>query len=198
MKKILTTILLFAVLVSNAATILWAALDESSTINGIAFRSYSDPQNNFVNAARLSVSDSSTYSMDSVTQLALWIPEWEGEPGYWEEDFPVNCLHDEDGDYYMSEWSSQFNLGDNPDTTKTVFFELGYVNWDDFDSPFITLATANATVQDLIDGNYTYQSGSIAPPDERNWMPTQFNAVPEPSATLLALFGIGMFLKRRK
>ena len=37
-----------------------------------------------------------------MTQLALWIPEWDGEPGYWEEDFPVTCLKDEDGDWYMS------------------------------------------------------------------------------------------------
>ncbi len=199
MKKIIATILITLCCAANATTVLWAALDESSTINGIAFRSYSDPQNNFVNAARLSISDSSTYSMDSATQLALWIPEWGGEPQeYWEEDFPVTCLHDEDGDYYMGKWSSQFNLGDNPNTTKTVFFELGYVDWDDFDSPFITLATASASVQDLIDGNYTYQSGTIYPPTQENWMPTQFNAVPEPTTALLALLGVGILFKRRK
>lgn len=198
MKKIIATILIMLCCATNAATVLWAALDESSTINGISFRSYSDPQNSLVNAARLSISDSSTYSMDSVTQLALWTPPFDGEPGYWEEDFPVTCLHDEDGDYYMGEWSSQFNLKDNPNLNAAVFFELGYVNWDDFDSPFITLATATATVQELIDGNYTYQSGSIAPPDERNWMPTQFNAIPEPSTAILALLGVGMLFKRRK
>lgn len=184
---------------ANATTVLWAALDESSTINGIAFRSYSDPQNNFVNSARLSISDSSTYSMDSVTQLALWIPEWDGEPGYWEEDFPVTCLHDEDGDYYMGKWSSQFNLGDNPDTTKTVFFELGYIaDWDDFDSPFITLATASATISELNADKHIYPSGTLNPPIEADWMPTQFNAVPEPSIALLALLGVGMLFKRRK
>ena len=51
----------------------------------------------------------------------------------------------------MGEWSSQFNLGDNPDTTKTVFFELGYVaDWDDFDSPFITLATVSAILLSIV------------------------------------------------
>jgi hypothetical protein len=63
----------------------------------------------------------------------------------------VTCLHDEDGDYYMGKWSSQFNLGDNPNPNATIFFELGYVDWDDFDSPFITLATATATVQELME-----------------------------------------------
>ena len=199
MKKIIATLLIMLCCTANATTVLWAALDESSTINGIAFRSYSNPQNNFVNAARLSISDSSTYSMNSVTQLALWIPEWDGEPGYWEEDFPVTCLHDEDGDYYMGKWSSQFNLGDNPDTTKTVFFELGYIaDWDDFDSPFITLATASATISELNADKHIYPSGTLNPPIEADWMPTQFNAVPEPSTALLALFGVGMFFKRRK
>lgn len=185
----------------NAATVLWAALNESSTIDGTAFRTYTD-SGMFVNSARLSIGGAgisqSGYSMDVVVRLPLWIPEWDGEPGYWEEDFPVVCLKDDDDDWYMSEWSSQFNLGDNPNSTASVFFELGYVDWNDDTAPFITLATATASVQDLIDGNYTYQSGSIAPPTERNWMPTQFHAVPAPSVIIMTLLGLTMLLKRRQ
>ena len=204
MKTFLTILLSLFMYTASATQVLWAALSESSVIDNIAFRTYTDLTGNFVNAARLSVSDAgisqSEYSMDAVTQLALWIPYWGGEPQeYWEEDFPVTCLHDEDGDYYMGKWSSQFNLGDKPNPNATIFFELGYVaDWDDFDSPFITLATATTTVQELIDGNFIYPSGTIYPPTQENWMPTQFHAVPEPSVSLLALLGIGMLLKRRK
>ena len=201
MKRWLFTALAVALTTNaTASAILWAALDESSTIDGIAFRDYAT-QNLFVNAARLSVNESgdSNYSMSAVTQLALWIPYWGGEPQeYWEEDFPVTCLKDEDGEYSMGKWSSQFNLGDNPNPNAMVFFELGYVDWDDPEAPFITLATANATIQHLIDSDYTYQSGTIYPPTESNWMPTQFHSVPEPKSVVLAFLGAFLLLKRRK
>ena len=199
MKKFLTICAIFLSLTVRAATILWAALDESSTIDSIAFRDYNDPRNLFVNAARLSVSDNSSYSSGSVTPLYLWIPEYDGDPGYWEEDFPVVCLKDEDGDWEMPEWSSQFNLGDNPNLNHIVFFELGYTDWDDPTAPFVTIATASASIQQLIDGKFTYPSGTLWPPDERNWMPTQFHAVPEPSAFMFGLLGCSLlFVSTRR
>lgn len=201
MKRLLAFALTVALTTNaTASRILWAALDESSKIDNIAFREYANESGLFVNSARLSIdnSGSSSYSVDSVTQLALWIPPFEGDPGYWEEDFPMTCLHDDDGDWYMGEWSSQFNLGENPNTSATVFFELGYVDLNDDTAPFITLATANASVQSLIDGNYTYMAGTIYPPTEQNWMPTQFTTVPEPSSVILAMIGVLLLLKRRK
>ena len=196
-KKIITIALAMIAISSSASRILWAALDESSTIDGVAFRSFENNEGLYVNAARLSISNSGSYSMDSVTPLALYIPAWEDEPAYWETEWPVTCLRDENGTYPMGIWSSQFNLGDNPNLKSVVFFELGYVNWYDDTSPFITLATANATIQDLTN-TYTYESGSIAPPGYSNWMPTNFHAVPEPSTAVLAMLGTCLLLKRRK
>ena len=84
MKTFLTILLSLFMYTASATQVLWAALSESSVIDNIAFRTYTDLTGNFVNAARLSVSDAgisqSEYSMDAVTQLALWIPYWGGEP----------------------------------------------------------------------------------------------------------------------
>ena len=209
MKALITTILALAALGANAARILWAALDESATIDSVAFRSYEDAQSRFVNAARLSVSSigarQDEYAQSQVVQLALWIPEYGGDPGYWEEDFPVVCLRDDDGTYEMGDWSSQFNLGDDPNTSSTIFFELGYVDWDDDTAPFVTMATATATIQWLESEDpsigklsYIYSSGTLAPPGETNWKPTYFHAVPEPATGAMLLIGIAMLMKRRK
>ena len=181
----------------QAVTVLWAALDESSVVdeNGsiVPFREYVNGAGQFVNAARL---------VTNGNPIPLWIPEWDGDPGYWEEDFPVTCLKDEDGEYSMGKRSSQFNLGNKPDTSMAVIFELGYVaDWDDESSSFITLATAQSTIGELIDGNYTYPSGTIYPPTQENWMPTIFYAdspIPEPSSVSLFLSGLLILMLSRK
>lgn len=203
MKALITTILALAALGANAARILWASIDEAADIDSVAFRSYEDTQSRFVNAARLSVSSigaaQSEYDQSQVVQLALLIPAWDGDQEYWEDDFPVVCLRYNDDTYEMGDWSSQFNLGDDPASDARIFFELGYVeNWDDYDNiSFVTLAVASATIQELVDGSYTYVSGSITPPAERNWKPTHFHAVPEPATGALLLIGVAMLMKRR-
>ena len=208
MKRLRTIIAFLALTAQTMGTqVLWAALDENATINGIPFREYVDSNGLDVNAARLSMGNPgigvNDYAMEVVTQLALWIPEYEGDPAYWESEHPEICLKDEDGEYPMGRYSYQFDLGDNPNSATVIFFELGHIaDWDDLDSPFITLATASDTIGNLIVGNYTYTSAIPWGPDDvdtKNWMPTQFRAitVPEPSTALLAIFGIALLLHRR-
>ena len=81
---------------------------------------------------------------------------------------------------------------DNTDLNATVFFDLGYV---DADGNFTQVASTSAVLGDLWD-SHTYEAGTLLPPTETPWRP--FAAVPEPSTTILALFGVGMLLKRRK
>lgn len=75
MKKWLAIISAVLAFHAHGATVLWAALDESATIDGIAFRDYVDASSSFVNSARLSIGDAgisqSGYSMDVVVQLPL-------------------------------------------------------------------------------------------------------------------------------
>ena len=181
----------------QAGQVLWAALDESSIVDvndsRVPFREYMNGAGQFINAARI-VADGNP--------ARLWMPEYEGEPGYWEEDFPVTCLKDEDGEYPMGEYSSQFDMGDDPKNSMMVIFELGYVaDWDDESSPFIALATAQSTYGQLDSEKHIYQAGTLLPPVETNWMPTIFYAdtpIPEPSIAILAIFGICAMLLKRK
>ena len=198
MKGIFALPMLATALALNASAVqvLWAALDEDSRIevNGTYWSvlDYRDSNWRFVNAARL---------VANGAQMALWIPEYDGNPAFWEEDFPVVCLKDEDGWYGMPVWSSQFSAGENPDDSEVIVFELGYVDWSDDTSPFVPLATAESTYGQLRDDRHTYESGTIAPPDESNWMPTMFQGlgpVPEPSVSTLLLVGAVVLLAWRK
>jgi len=197
MKKIMILLLLCLAITVRASTILWAALDENSVINtggsSIPFREYVSGTGQFVNAARL---------VAEGNPIPLWIPEYEGEPGYWEEDFPVVCLQGPDGEpWEMPRFSSQFNMGENPDNSMTVIFELGYVSdWDDESSPFMALATTQLTYGQLDSEKHIYPAGTLNPPIEADWMPTIFYAdipVPEPSIFVLVVIGMCVLLLRR-
>lgn len=206
MKTLIISLITLIAATTFANQILWAALDEGSTIEGTAFRNYVDSEGREVNAARLSIGTPGVnmvnYAMEVVQQLSLWIPPYGGDSGYWETEHPETCLKDEDGEYSMEvgTFGSQFNLGDNPNSAVMVFFELGHVaDWDDLDSPFVTLAYAGATITALDAEKHIYPSGTINPPVEAEWAPIQFRAVvPEPSTAILALLGTCLLLKRRK
>ena len=194
MKKIIFLTLFFTSMISNAATVLWAALDENSVVSTDGSTQYIlDYRNNagqYINAARIVIDDG---------PAPLWIPEYGGDPAYWETEYPEVCLQDEDGWYGMPKWSSQFNMEENPDNDMAVIFELGYIDWDSTD-PFVTLAVAESTYGQLDLDNHIYPAGTLAPPTEANWMPTVFYAnslVPEPSTSILLLVGAGGLLLRR-
>ena len=181
---------------AGAVQVLWAALDDDARIevNGTHWSvlNYRDSNGRFVNAARLVMNGN---------PMALWIPESKYIPvAYWETEFPVVYLRDEDGWYGMGEWSSQFDMGENPDDSEVIVFELGYVDWDDDTAPFIPLATAESTYGQLYSDKHTYESGTILPPGETNWMPTMFHGldpIPEPSVSALLLVGAVVLLARR-
>lgn len=77
-----------------------------------------------------------------------------------------------------------------------IYYDIGY--WDaNADWEFVVVATATGFVDEIWD-NHTYTAGTLAPPTETLWKPDNFHAVPEPSAAILALLGVGMLFNRRK
>ena len=85
--------------------------------------------------------------------------------------------------------------------------ELGYIDYDmgDYDDPttwdtFHLMAYSDLfTLQELYDACHISPRSALAPPPYVTpWTPDTLYAVPEPSTALLALLGVGIFLKRRK
>ena len=196
-KKLLILLLMCLEMGVQGAQVLWAALDESSLINvngsTVHFLDYRNGSGQFINAARI---------VAGGNPAPLWIPQSIYIPeAYWETEYPEICLRDDEGWYGMPEYSSQFDMGNNPDDNMMVIFELGYIDWDDESSPFITLATAESTYGQLNSEKHIYPAGTLNPPIEANWMPIIFYAyspVPEPSITILALLGACAILLKRK
>lgn len=120
MKKIIFLTLFFTSLMSNAATVLWAALDENSVVSTDGstqyILDYRNDAGQYINAARIVIDGG---------PAPLWIPEYDGDPAYWETEYPEVCLQDEDGWYGMPKWSSQFNMGKTQITTWQLFLNWG-------------------------------------------------------------------------
>ena len=95
----------------------------------------------------------------------------------------------------------------------TIKLELGYVDWDAYDAYveqnpggslaiddrfFQGLATATASLGQLVSGDHVSEQGSLSTPGATPWTPKTCTAVPEPSVCLTALLGVLLLSKRRR
>lgn len=200
MKASNTIPLVFSILLSvnaHSATILWGSVLPEASVwrNGVKqdLNTYTSTTGLGINAARV--------LLEGFGVLSVWVNEYVDfdtgvpVPSHWETECPEIIL--DDG---RAEWN-QFLLGDAPNGAAKVTMEVGYVDLDDWFSVFVPLASATATVGQLMDADHTYEAGTLGPPTENPWTPMDFHAVdadiPEPSTVCMFLAGVLLLTKRR-
>ena len=195
-----------------AASILWARVDPLADVvlyrDGEELRqavSRFQIDGRSVNAAKMSVTDAlgATHSLMIV---------YEGQGGAMVSDDPASTVAELDfsGLDTQSEggWIPVC-LGDYDVDDLVVRFELGYVDWNAYESffsesdpstwadgVFEPLAFAEGTVGGL--APYVYEQSSLSTPSATPWTPSVFTAVPEPSVCWTALLGVLLLSRRRR
>ena len=78
--------------------------------------------------------------------------------------------------------------------------ELGENVWDSLieDYNWSPLAYSDTVEGQWLKQKYTSEEGSLAPPTFTTWTPMNYHTVPEPSASLLCIIGLGVLLLKRK
>jgi hypothetical protein len=201
MKKALTLLLAILSIAASATQIMWVGADEGMKVHlGNTTLSITDwistlactPDNV---AGRISIGDlpqAAGYEVgyrecefdDDIVDFGILLTE-EVEPGVWQAVTPLTYA-----DY------QPIRLTENTPSDVSVFYELGY--WDEnLDWEFVPVAVASASLNDLW-AAHTYTAGTLAPPTETPWHPTDFYAIPEPNPSILAILGTLFLLKRRK
>lgn len=172
--------------------VLYWMIDDSATVekDGVTssvssfFDSYEAPEGSAF-AARVRVTGG---NITEDTFLNLYIPgygvdsgevEFSDVGGHWGAGVPTG---------------NQSPLGDYGSPEYSFMIELG--NIDSSDNWTTVATSAAATYSSLAD--YIHQTFDINPGNVATWMPTSFQAVPEPSGGLLTLMGIALLALRRK
>lgn len=198
MKKALTTILALLTILSSATQIMWVGIDKNALVH--------------INDNVLSINDWITTLQCAPEDVGACIrvgdtamPAGYEDPPYQQ---PPSVVFDEDisefcvivTDIYgeptgmYADWQP-IRL-DNTDKSATVYYDIGY--WDEnLDWEFVTVATATDMLGNLWN-QHTYEAGTLLPPTETPWKPSDYYAIPEPSPSILAILGTLFLLKRRK
>ena len=118
-------------------------------------------------------------------------------------DFGVLVLDANDewtGDY--TDWQP-IRLSSS-DMSQPVYFDIGIYQETSPGSgeyEFVPLATATETLGNLW-GTHTYEAGTLAPPSQTAWKPTDYYyevlPVPEPSTAALTMAGLALLFRRRR
>lgn len=210
MKTFLTILLSLFMYTASATQVLWAGIDANALVhlgnqtmsiaNWITSLEYSA-------GGRIRIGDTALYA--GFEDPSGYIPPGQTAPSIvWEADF--------EGDHYgpytdfelevvdqngnpmpgqYADWQPIKLLSDSSSHVK-IYFDIGYFD-ENADWDFVAVATAADYLDNIWDA-HTYTAGTLLPPTETPWKPQHYYGIPEPSASLLALLGIGMFLKRRK
>lgn len=204
-KTIIATLISLCCTYSNATQILWAGIDDNAKIyfnDGSSQAPSAFDYDTQLNTVKIGLYDSSS-------TLISYLGFYYEESGTWYNDSEETDLYsydERDGSILgYNDWIP-VTIPNNATDSMKVRMELGFVDltisdendpstWDIFHSfaysDFVTIGYLN-------DNNHTYPTFDLNPPIQSPWRPSTFNAVPEPSATILAALGIGMLLKRRK
>lgn len=208
MKKIIITILIVLCCVSvNAAQILWkvdiiggsySAWEGTIVDKGITFINYFE---NSTIPEKAAIDGIDVIAMSSSGIVLSWMYVMDDPADSFEDKYGPWLESDGPGGYNYALPAQQLVLDDLPEGD-SIQFLAGYFDWDNIDDTldidldkFTAFATSTVAYND-IDWNSTYSPGDLGP---SNINPIyQWNSVPEPSTTLLALLGVGILLKRRK
>jgi len=225
MKRMLLALLLaLGPACAQAASILWVCVDPDARVQDPDGAILEESLRNFrldgrsVNAAKVSASDgigSTSYLLIAYDDLVGNVVADDPESN----TIDLSELSGSSGgagsgagaEYVAVSLRDLIQTADLASTTITL--ELGYVDWDAYDAYveqnpggslaiddlfFQGLATATASLGELVSGDHVSEQGSLSTPGATPWTPKTFTAVPEPSVCLTALLGVLLLSKRRR
>lgn len=225
MKRMLLALLLaLGPACAQAASILWVSVDPDARVQDPDGAILEESLRNFrldgrsVNAAKVSASDgigSTSYLLIAYDDLVGNVVADDPESN----TIDLSELSGSSGgsgsgagaEYVAVSLRDLIQTADLASTT--IKLELGYVDWDAYDAYveqnpggslaiddrfFQGLATATASLGQLVSGDHVSEQGSLSTPGATPWTPKTFTAVPEPSVCLTALLGVLLLSKRRR
>ena len=225
MKRMLLALLLaLGPACAQAASILWVSVDPDARVQDPDGAILEESLRNFrldgrsVNAAKVSASDgigSTSYLLIAYDDLVGNVVADDPESN----TIDLSELSGSSGgsgsgagaEYVAVSLRDLIQTADLASTT--IKLELGYVDWDAYDAYveqnpggslaiddrfFQGLATATASLGELVSGDHVSEQGSLSTPGATPWTPKTFTAVPEPSVCLTALLGVLLLSKRRR
>ena len=215
MKKIVTIALIaFALFLCKADVLLWQ-VDDTAKVDGTPIQKwlmaspYIEDDDHWV-AARVKLTDANGTVLgiyfDSIVEDGTW-GVWIGDngDGSWGSGVPTgNQSPTGHKTFYASLDDPTTTILENPATIEALFImELGYNAYDPNIDDYVWTTIAQALPEETYEtlrANYMYGEGSIAPPTQKVWTPTEFytTSVPEPSSTILCLLGLSLFMLKRK
>ncbi len=189
---LLTGVLLLAPFLSTAATVLWFSVSGSTPVrNGddavSTVAAYRDANGHAINAVRVSVSGE---GIAPDTFLSLY---YEDESGNWTLVPPATIADLQDG---ATAWQPA-DMGDNPAPNTMVRLELGYIDIEDNNAEFITIAFAEELFSNLDVGGYT-STGGVSTQTQIPWSPEYYDITPEPTTGVLLALGTVLLALRRR
>lgn len=201
---VLCTLFAFIPRLVTGNEILCWQVDETATVNGIGIMEfltgYPDDDDNWP-AARIQVTDS---ILGSPAILNIWGEDENGNPELWDGYWGV-WLGDVGGGYWGTGAYVQSPLEiDGLELTSNALLtmQIGHNTWNDEigDYAWTTLAEAAPITRAWLEiQDYTYTAGSLAPPTQTSWTPTEFTTnIPEPGTGILLAMGIVVILLRRR
>lgn len=183
--------LALAPFLSTAATVLWFSVsgfaplrDGGEEISTVA--DYRDANGNAINAVRVAVSGE---GIAPGTFLSLY---YEDEHG-WTLLPPAYIAELQNG---AVAWQPA-DMGENPAPGTMVRLELGYIDFENENSEFVTIASTEELFSNLDSGGYT-SIGGLKPQTQTPWSPEFYDITPEPSAGILIALGTVLLALRRR
>lgn len=189
----------FAGLGAYAEPILWFSVSSMSAVDdgsggSFTVANYSDPEGYGINAARVRVTGNGITEEDDVFLKLFYGDEETGEwlsfDGLTEAVFEIGGSLD-----WQPADMDSFDMN-----LYSFDLEIGYVDIEDQDSVFRTIASTGETSFESLNQGGHVSSGSVTTQGQTPWTPTTFSAttVPEPGVPILALTGMAMLFGRRR
>lgn len=200
-KRLLVKCVCLSVIMFTAATkseeILWWMVNDTATVDDQNIMKFLEPypedDDHWVGArVKVVTSDGET------NYLSVEYPDFPGERS------DHAWVGDMGSEWGTGNWSTQSPLdGLDRELFEEARFsvQLGYVTYDQvYDlTKFIALAESDPAIKSELT-QFLYERGTIAPPDQSQWVPIFYHtySVPEPSSALLSLIGLSMLLLKRR